>query len=82
MSGTDDGPEVEQSASESDLLGNRRENLRRVEELGFPSSPVRFGITATISAIREQFGDAAAESLEAEKPAAVTAGRVLALRTA
>jgi lysyl-tRNA synthetase class 2 len=82
MSGTDDGPEVEQSASESDLLRNRRENLRRVEELGFPSSPVSFGIAATISGIRERFGDAAAENLEADKPAVATAGRVLALRTA
>jgi lysyl-tRNA synthetase class 2 len=82
MSGTDDGPEVEQSASESDLLRNRRENLRRVEELGFPSSPVNFGIAATISGIRERFGDAAAENLEADKPAVATAGRVLALRTA
>ena len=35
--------------SESDLRRNRRENLKRVEELGYPASPVRFGVAATIS---------------------------------
>jgi lysyl-tRNA synthetase class 2 len=82
MSGTEEKPEPESLPSESDLLKNRRENLRRVEELGFPSSPVRFGIGATVSEVRGRFGEATGESLEADKPSVATAGRVLALRTA
>ena len=82
MTESDEKPPPEEPVSESDLLRNRRENLRRAEELGFPSSPVRFGIAATVSAIRAQFGEATGETLEADKPAVTTAGRVLALRTA
>ena len=81
MSGPDEKPEPEEAVSESDLLRNRRENLRRVEELGF-TAPVRFGIAATVSDIRARFGETPGESLEADKPAVATAGRVLALRTA
>jgi lysyl-tRNA synthetase class 2 len=82
MTEPDETPPAEPTVSESDLLRNRRENLRRAEELGFPSSPVRFGIAATVSGIRARFGEATGEALEADKPAVVTAGRVLALRTA
>jgi lysyl-tRNA synthetase class 2 len=69
-------------ASESDLRRNRRENLKRVEDLGFPASPLRFGVAATISEIRARFDAAPGEELETEKPSVATAGRVLALRTA
>ena len=41
-----------------------------------------FAIAATVSDLRARFEPAAAETLETEKPAAATAGRVLALRTA
>ena len=68
--------------SESDLRRNRRENLKRVEELGYPASPVRFGVAATISEIRSRFDETSGEELEAAKPAVATAGRILALRTA
>ncbi|HEY1435249.1 MAG TPA: lysine--tRNA ligase [Thermoanaerobaculia bacterium] len=81
MNGPDEKPETEQGVSESDLRRNRRENLRRVEELGF-AAPVRFPIAQTVSEIRERFGEAAGEALESEKPPVTTAGRVLALRTA
>jgi lysyl-tRNA synthetase class 2 len=82
MSGPEEKPDAAEVASESDLLRNRRENLRRAEELGFPASPVRFDIGTTVSGIRTRFGEASGESLEADKPAVATAGRVLALRTA
>jgi lysyl-tRNA synthetase class 2 len=82
MTESDERLSADETASESDLLRNRRENLRRAEELGFPSSPVRFGIADTVSGIRARFGEAAAEKLEADRPAVATAGRVLALRTA
>jgi lysyl-tRNA synthetase class 2 len=81
MSGTDEKPGPE-APSESDLVRNRRENLRRVEELGFGNSPMSFPAVDTVSDIRARFQDAAGETLEAQKPAATTAGRVLALRTA
>jgi lysyl-tRNA synthetase, class II len=70
------------SASESDLRRNRRENLRRAGDLGIDPSPIRFDLGATVTEIRARFDGAAAESLETEKPAVATAGRVLALRTA
>ena len=69
-------------ASENDLRHNRRENLKRVESLGFPASPLRFDIAAAVSEIRERFDTVSGEELDAARPAVATAGRVLALRTA
>ncbi len=84
MSGPEEKTEAGEAPapSESDLLRNRRENLRRVEALGVPASPLRFDVGATVSEVRGRFGEATGESLEAQKPAVTTAGRVLALRTA
>ncbi len=81
MSGEDEKPETEEP-SESDLVRNRRENLRRVEELGFAASPMSFPAVDTVSEIRGRFQDSTGEALEAQKPSTTTAGRVLALRTA
>ena len=75
-------PGGEPAPSESDLLRNRRENLRRVEELGLPTTAFRFPVDATVSEIKERHGSSDAGQLEQAKPAVVTAGRVLALRTA
>ena len=82
MSGGEEKPEPDGAPSESDLVRNRRENLRRVEELGFASSPMSFPAGATVSEIRGRFHDSTGEGLEEQKPSATTAGRVLALRTA
>ncbi len=82
MSGAEEKPEADNPPSESDLLRNRRENLRRIEELGFSASAFGFPIEATVSQVRERFDASPAESLESEKPVVKTAGRVLALRTA
>jgi lysyl-tRNA synthetase, class II len=71
-----------EGASETELLRNRRENLKRVADLGFSTSPLRFDIAATVSEIRERFGGADGERLDREKPEVATAGRVLALRSA
>ncbi len=71
-----------EEASDSDLLRNRRENLRRVEELGFSTSVLAFAVGASVSEIRARFGETDGESLDRGKPAVTTAGRVLALRTA
>src|SRR5262245_9556465 len=77
-----ESPDASEGASESDLLRNRRENLKRVEELGIPASPLKFPIGVTVSDVRARFGETPGDALEAEKPAVATAGRVLALRTA
>jgi lysyl-tRNA synthetase class 2 len=72
----------ERAASDSDLVQNRRENLRRLESLGIPVDPVQFSITATVSEIAADHRDATGEQLEAARVEVSTAGRVLALRTA
>ena len=82
MSGFDEKAPPEETASESDLLRNRRENLRRVQALGLPAPPVRFPVTATVSEIAQRFGGETGERLESSPVSVVTAGRVLALRTA
>ncbi len=56
------GEATRRGASESDLLRNRRENLRRIEGLGLPSPPVRFPLTATVSEIVRQYGEKSARS--------------------
>jgi lysyl-tRNA synthetase class 2 len=82
MSDPEETAAADEGASESDLRHNRRENLKRVEDLGFSSSPLRFDVASTVSEIRSRFDASSGEQLDAEKPAVATAGRVLALRTA
>jgi len=82
MSDSDETATPAEGASESDLRHNRRENLKRVEQLGLSGAPLRFDIAATVSEIRARFDATSAEELDAAKPAVTTAGRVLALRTA
>jgi lysyl-tRNA synthetase class 2 len=82
MSGSDEKAPPEETAPESDLLRNRRENLRRVEALGLPAPPVRFPLTATVSEIAQRFHDSSGAELESSRVSVTTAGRVLALRTA
>ncbi|HEY7575389.1 MAG TPA: hypothetical protein VIB08_09525, partial [Thermoanaerobaculia bacterium] len=57
MSGPDEKTQPPEAPSESDLLRNRRENLRRIEALGLPPAPLRFPLTATVSEIARQFAD-------------------------
>jgi lysyl-tRNA synthetase, class II len=82
MSGPEEKGLPDETASESDLLRNRRENLRRVEALGLPAPPVRFPLTATVSEIAQRHRDQSGEELESTRVSVTTAGRVLALRTA
>ena len=82
MSGSDETAPPAEASSESDLLRNRRENLRRIEALGLPITPVRYPLTATVSEIVGRFGQTSGPELEASPASVTTAGRVLALRTA
>src|SRR5215831_10375821 len=83
MSGPEEPVAPEASGdAESDLLRNRRENLRRIEELGLGTTPLRFPLTATVGEIAQSYREETGEALEARHVAVTTAGRVLALRTA
>jgi len=66
--------------AEDELLRNRLENLRRIEESGVDVHPYRYGISATVSQLVERHREATAQDLQAHPPAAATAGRILALR--
>ncbi len=81
MSDSGERPEAE-PAAQSDLVHNRRENLKRLEELGVPVAPFEFPVTATVSEIVRRYGAVVADALESSPAPVATAGRVLALRTA
>jgi lysyl-tRNA synthetase class 2 len=66
---------------ESELVLNRRENLRRIIELGYPPYPFRFPVLATVSQVGETYRDQPPEELERLSIRLSTAGRVLAQRT-
>ena len=59
MSGPEEN-DAKAEPSESDLLRNRRQNLQKVEELGFAASPLRFDIGATVSEVRARYSSNAA----------------------
>jgi lysyl-tRNA synthetase, class II len=82
MSASDEDSGRAPADAESDLLRNRRENLRRIEELGLAKTPMRFPITATVSEIARRHRGEPGQALEASHVGVTTAGRVLALRTA
>jgi lysyl-tRNA synthetase class 2 len=83
MSGPEETPDASEPApTDSDLVQNRRENLRRIGELGIPTAPLDYALDATVSDIVAAHGPRSAEELETQKPSVATAGRVLALRTA
>jgi lysyl-tRNA synthetase, class II len=82
MSAKDEKPGTPSGDTESDLLRNRRENLRRIEELGLAQTPMRFPVTETVSDIARRYRGEPGEALEARAIGVTTAGRVLALRTA
>jgi lysyl-tRNA synthetase class 2 len=68
-------------SQEDEQVQQRRQHLEAIADLGAPTYPNRFDRTETISAVIAAYGDATAESLEAQKVETVTAGRVLAIRS-
>src|SRR3954451_24378593 len=66
---------------ESDLLRQRRENFEELIRLGVDPYPRQFERTHTIDELVAAHTAKAADALEAEKPRARTAGRVLAIRS-
>ena len=66
---------------ESDQVVQRRANLDELRKLGVDVYPRRFDAQATIDAVVAEHGSRTGEELEAARPAARTAGRVLSIRS-
>ena len=58
----------------------RRENLEKLRASGVEAYPRRFDRSDTVSALVEAYGGADGAALEADRPQAAAAGRVLAIR--
>ena len=71
---------LSESDFERGLLTLRREKLKQIEALGQQAYPNGYSATHTIPAIRAQFGEVSAETLEAERPQVSIAGRLMTIR--
>jgi lysyl-tRNA synthetase class 2 len=67
-------------SNEAEQTAQRRAKLEALVRLGAPAYPHRFDRTATVSAILAEHGGKAADVLEAERPEARVAGRILGIR--
>ncbi len=68
-------------ASEQEQIAQRKAKLDELIALGVAPYPARFDRTAAISALVHEHGAKDANGLEAERPEARTAGRILGVRT-
>ena len=68
------------SEFERNQFALRQEKLQQIEALGQPAYPNHFSATHTVPQIWDQYRDATAEQLEAEKPAVAIAGRLMTIR--
>ena len=74
MTGSDEKASPAEAPDESDLLRNRRENLRRIEALGVPAMPVRYPLTATVAEIVQRYGETPGPELEASPATVAVSG--------
>ena len=58
----------------------RRQKLKQIEALGQPAYPMQFDFTHTIPQILAEYGEKAAEELEAARVNVRVAGRIMAIR--
>ncbi|HEX5217096.1 MAG TPA: lysine--tRNA ligase [Vicinamibacterales bacterium] len=68
-------------SNEAEQRTQREAKLDELTRLGVPTYPTTFDRSAGIGAIVDAHGAKAADALEAEKPAARTAGRILSIRS-
>ena len=68
------------SEFERSLFDLRRAKLAEIEKLGQAAYPNQFPASHTIPAIREKWGEATAESLDADRVTVAVAGRIMAIR--
>jgi len=69
------------TTTESDQVVQRRANLEELKKLGVDPYPRRFETDATVDAVVAEHGARAADDLEAARPHARTAGRILSIRS-
>ncbi len=67
-------------SSQEEQIEQRQKNLAELSALGIEIYPRTFVRTDTISALADAHGQKTHDELEAERPQAVTAGRILAIR--
>jgi len=68
-------------SNEIEQVAQRKTKLGELVAMGVPPYPVRFERTTTISALVSTHGATAGETLEAERPTAAIAGRILSMRS-
>jgi lysyl-tRNA synthetase class 2 len=68
-------------SNEAEQSAQRQAKLRAIAALGLPPYPNRFDRTDTVSAVVEAHGQTPADVLEAARPEAVVAGRILGSRS-
>jgi lysyl-tRNA synthetase class 2 len=68
-------------SNEREQYAQRLAKLDEIRRLGAPAYPTTFGRTATIAEVVERYGGVDAETLEAERPTASVAGRILGVRS-
>ena len=66
---------------ETEQIAQRRRNLEDVGKLGRPLYPHAFSCSDTISALVGRHGDDSGDALEASRPTATIAGRILGIRS-
>ena len=69
------------TTTESDQVVQRRANLEELKKLGVDPHPRRFETDATVDAVVAEHGARTADDLEAARPHARTAGRILSIRS-
>lgn len=69
-----------ESEFERKLFTERQEKLKKIEELGQAAYPNQYVFSHTVAQVRAEWGEAAGEALEAEKPQVRIAGRIMAIR--
>ncbi len=65
---------------EDELIEQRREKLRQIQQLGYPAYPNSFSGTHTLAQIHTTFSETDAEKLAEEKPPVRVCGRLQAIR--
>ena len=68
-------------SNEEEQFAQRLAKLEELRRLGVAPYPTRFERTATVQSVVSQFGASEAEALEADRPKAAVAGRVLGVRS-
>ena len=68
------------SEFERNLFEQRKEKLKEIEKLGQAAYPNQFPASHTVSEVRDQWGEATAEALEANRVTVAVAGRIMAIR--